>query len=178
MRRIAFMQKETSGNAIQDLQTLIAQLKQERGELRVRIHLARCGIREEWEKSETIWRRLHAISGASRDNARQLSQELKDSYVRIYRGLLTKSCLLLEQLNHIGQPTDAAALHDLKRQVVAELSATRLRLEKLGGAESPHALPEENPVCACLKCKSDRDERPLDLAQTLVESVNTIVQAR
>lgn len=174
MRQTAFMQKEAPGNASQDLQTLITQLKQERGELRVRIHLARCGIREEWEKSEAKWRRLHATGSASRDNARQLAQELKDSYVRIYRGLLTKSCLLLEQLNHIGQHTDAAALHDLKRQVVAELSATRLRLEKLGGAESLHALPEERPVCACLKCRRDRGKRPFDLNQILTEPVNTV----
>lgn len=164
------MQRETTIDATLELQTLIAQLKQERGELRVKIHLFRCGIQQEWIRAETKWRNLCDLNGVPGADARRLARELKEFYIRIYQGLLAKSCLLLDRLCRIGQETDAATLQNLKRQAAAELEAIRFRLETLGGTQSLRFPAEAEPVCACLQCRRERGEQPVDLQRVLTEA--------
>jgi hypothetical protein len=161
------MRNETEDGA-HEIRALIARLEQERDMLKARVRVLRCGIQGEWEKAEAQWRRLRAANRG--DSAWQLAQDLKNSYVRIYRGLLLKSGLLLDRLKHIGQKTDAASLQNLKRQAVAELTAIRLRLEMLGGPESLHFPPDEAPLCACLKCKQEMGGRPFDPDLLLAEA--------
>lgn len=167
---IVFMQRETTIDATLELQTLIAQLKQERAGLRVKIHLFRCGIQQEWNRAETKWRNLCGPNGVPDDTAWRLARELKDFYIRIYQGLLAKSCLLLDRLNRIRQESDAAALQNLKRQTASELEALRLRLETLGGAQSLCLPTEAAPVCACLQCRHKRGKQPVDLDRMLIEA--------
>jgi hypothetical protein len=129
------MEKEQLADEFRNFFALVTDLRQERGDLKLKIHLARCGIQKEWEKSESKWKSLQAASNHSPDTARQLARELKDIYIRIYRGLLVKSSNLLRQLDAIGQaakPEDTTQLKTLKIQVADEVVAIRLKLENLG----------------------------------------------
>lgn len=164
------MQTETPIHATRELQALIAQLKQERGELRVKIHLFHCGIQQEWNKAETKWRGLCGLNGVPDDDALRLARDLKNFYIRIYQWLLTKHCLLLDRLNRIRRESDAAVLQTLQRQAAAELETIRLRLEALGGAQSLRLPAETNLVCACLQCRQEKGERPVDLDRMLAEA--------
>jgi hypothetical protein len=160
------MEKQQLADDFRDFFALVADLRQERGELKLKMHLTRCGIQQEWEKSESKWQRLQAAKDFSSDSTRQLAQEVKDSYIRIYRGLLMKSSKFLAQLNGIGQsaePEKNAQLEILKRQVVEEGKAISRKFATLGAAASTTA--EEEPVCACLKCRQDTGKQPLNPGQ-------------
>jgi glycerate-2-kinase len=82
----------------EDIRELIAEVGKERGELELKIYLAKAEARDEWEKAESKWQELKTkadslgteIKSASRDvgaAARALAQELKRSYIRIQRQL-------------------------------------------------------------------------------------------
>lgn len=75
-------------------QDLMERLKQQRDELRLKMHLARADARDEWDELETKWERLkermRAASGEASDAkgdigaaARELAAEIKKGYERI-----------------------------------------------------------------------------------------------
>lgn len=77
-----------------DYQRLVQQLKTERDELNVRMHLAGAELRDEWAELEKRWDRLQArgkqLKTATGESAeeigaatRQLGEELKAGYRRI-----------------------------------------------------------------------------------------------
>jgi hypothetical protein len=162
------MKKETAGNSCDELSSLRALLKRERDGLKAKIHLARCGIQKEWGKAETKWQLLNGIGVPG--NLQRVAEELKQSYIRINRGLLAKNCKLLDGLNHIKQGDKPATLQNLKRQVASEMTALRLSLETLGGTESIRFRPEDEPVCACLKCQQDAGAQPFNLDEILASA--------
>lgn len=81
-----------------EIEELVKELKEDRDELHLQIHLAKADARDEWEKAEKKWRTLKkkvetaAREGkaASRDvgaAAKLLVDELKEAYTRIRRKL-------------------------------------------------------------------------------------------
>jgi hypothetical protein len=149
------MEKRNSIDGFINVDALMAQLRKDRQELKLRMHLARCCIRKDWEKAEQKWQRLQATGNHSLDATRQLAQELKKIYILIYRSLLIKSQQLLENVDNVIQETqrgETTALMTLKRQSIMELQTMRLNLEALAGAEPElfKSLKAE-PLCACLK---------------------------
>lgn len=77
---------------------LIERLRRERDELRVRMHLARLELREEWDELERKWDAVRARSGSALREAREAGKEvgltvasllgeIRDGYKRI-RGAL------------------------------------------------------------------------------------------
>ncbi|HEX5056461.1 MAG TPA: hypothetical protein VFX02_08175 [Gammaproteobacteria bacterium] len=158
------MKKETAGGGCDDLASVLALLKRERDGLKLKIHLARCGIQKEWEKAETKWQFLNGIN--TPDNILR-AEELKQSYIRICHGLLAKNRKLLDQLNHIEQGDGPVTLQNLKRQVASEMATLRLSLETLGGTESIPFQTAGEPVCACLKCQQAAGAQPFNLDEIL-----------
>lgn len=55
---------------------LIQKLRTERDELRVRMHLARAELREEWEGLEKKWERLESRLGQAGEEAREASRDV------------------------------------------------------------------------------------------------------
>ena len=81
-----------------DVKKLVETLKQQRDELKVKLHLAKAEAGDEWEKAEKKWEHLKAktrllgteAGDASKDigsAAKQLAKEIKHGYDRI-RNLL------------------------------------------------------------------------------------------
>ena len=81
-----------------DVKKLVETLKQQRDELKVKLHLAKAEAGDEWEKAEKKWEQLKAktrvlgteAGDASKDigaAAKQLAKEIKHGYDRI-RNLL------------------------------------------------------------------------------------------
>lgn len=81
-----------------ELRDLFEELKEERDELRVKIHLAKAEARDEWDKAEKQWQQLKKKAAlaakegksASKDvgaAAKLLVDELKQAYTRIRRQL-------------------------------------------------------------------------------------------
>ncbi len=82
----------------EDLTRLLETLKQERDELRVKMHLAKLEVQEEWEKAEKQWESFKAkaekVLEDSKEKAEELAEsakvvgeELKNAYVRIRQRL-------------------------------------------------------------------------------------------
>lgn len=81
-----------------DLKDLFETLKQERDELRVKVHLGKAEIKEEWDDIEDKWDKLRGKAGVVFDQASDASQdvtaaaklmlgEIRDGYKRIRRTL-------------------------------------------------------------------------------------------
>lgn len=79
-------------------QDLINSIKEERDELRVKIHLAGMEVRDEWEEVERKWEHLqaraHDLNKAGGKSAHEvgeafatLGNELKETYRRLRRAL-------------------------------------------------------------------------------------------
>lgn len=77
-----------------DMKKFVETLKQQRDELKVKLHLAKAEAADEWEKAEKKWGQLKAktrvlgteAGGASKDigaAAKQLAKEIKHGYDRI-----------------------------------------------------------------------------------------------
>ena len=82
----------------EDIEEMLAKLKEERDELRVKLHLAKMESSEEWQKLERKWSKLEAkakkmggaaaeSSGDVRAAAQLLGQELKAGFNRIAKQL-------------------------------------------------------------------------------------------
>jgi SMC interacting uncharacterized protein involved in chromosome segregation len=82
----------------EDLTRLLETLKQERDELRVKMHLAKLEVQEEWEKAEKQWESFKAkaekvledsreIAEELAESAKVVGEELKNAYVRIRQRL-------------------------------------------------------------------------------------------
>lgn len=80
------------------IEDLVNELKEDRDELRLQIHLAKADARDEWEKAEKKWRTLKKkVETAAREGraaskdvgaaAKLLVNELKEAYIRIRRKL-------------------------------------------------------------------------------------------
>ncbi len=85
-------------NIQESYKDVIAALRQERDELRVRIHLANMEIHDEWEQIERKWEHLqskgHDLSEATGKSAHEIGEafsilggELKEAYRRLKRAL-------------------------------------------------------------------------------------------
>ena len=85
-----------------DIQAVVALLKTERDDLKVRVHLAKAEAREEWEELEKKWSHLkdktarvsHTATDASKDIAAAteiLAEELKHGYQRIRAAVKSQS---------------------------------------------------------------------------------------
>ena len=81
-----------------DLENLIATLKQQRDELSLKIHLAKADVRDEWHTLENHWQEIRAKCDATRKDATQTVEavasalelaveEIKRGYERIRRSL-------------------------------------------------------------------------------------------
>lgn len=81
-----------------EIRDLMEEINEERGELELKIYLARAEVRDEWEKAEKKWHELKSkadllgneVKEASKDvgaAAKSLAQELKHAYTRIHRQL-------------------------------------------------------------------------------------------
>jgi hypothetical protein len=154
------METQKSADDFVDCRALITQLGMYRHELKVRMHLARCCIRKDWDNAEKKWQRLQATGDHSPEHTRQATQELKQMYILIYRSLLLKSRQLLESVDNIIQETktnETATLTTLKRQSAMELQAIQLSFEALAGTE-PDFLKtlEGESLCSCLKPRPEK----------------------
>ncbi len=80
--------------AREELAATLARLRTERDELRLKMHLARAEVRDEWEKVESKWAHLEykapavasAAGAATRDvasAAKLLGEEIRHAYQRI-----------------------------------------------------------------------------------------------
>jgi len=80
--------------AREDLAAALAKLRTERDELRLKMHLARAEVRDEWEKVESKWAHLEhkapdvasTAGAATRDvasAAKLLGEEIRHAYQRI-----------------------------------------------------------------------------------------------
>jgi hypothetical protein len=149
------MENQKSADDTLDCRALITQLGMHRHELKVRMHLARCCIRKDWDNAEKKWQRLQATGDHSPEYARLAAQELKQMYILIYRSLLAKSRQLLESVDNIIQEAkcgEAATLTTLKRQSTMELQAIQLSFEALAGTELELLKTlEGESLCSCLK---------------------------
>lgn len=94
--------KMTTTNLVQkaehEIQDLVKELKEERDELRLQIHLAKAEALDEWDKTEKKWRELKKkVESATKEGkaasiniaaaAKLLVNELKEAYTRIRREL-------------------------------------------------------------------------------------------
>jgi len=61
---------------IPDVNTLIDDLKQQRDEIRVRLHLAKAEAKEEWERLETKWEHVRGKMGVVGREAGKTAQEV------------------------------------------------------------------------------------------------------
>jgi hypothetical protein len=61
---------------IPDVNTLIDDLKQQRDEIRVRLHLAKAEAKEEWERLETTWDHVRGKMGVVGREAGKTAQEV------------------------------------------------------------------------------------------------------
>jgi hypothetical protein len=82
----------------EEIHELMDEIKKERGELELKMHLAKAEVRDEWDKAEKQWHEFKAkadllakeareASGDVGKAAKSLAQELKIAYKRIYRQL-------------------------------------------------------------------------------------------
>jgi predicted nucleic acid-binding Zn-ribbon protein len=80
------------------LEELVGQLRQERDELRVRAHLLKAELRDEWEQVERKWEHIEPKLEHLRDSTResageigaaasQLGEEIANAYRRIRKSL-------------------------------------------------------------------------------------------
>ena len=80
------------------LEQAIAQLRQERDELRVRAHLLKAEMRDEWDEVERKWEhlepKLERLAASARESAGdigaatgQLGEEITNAYRRIRKAL-------------------------------------------------------------------------------------------
>ena len=80
------------------LEQMMAQLQQERDELRVRAHLLKAELRQEWDEVERKWQQIEPKLARLRDGAResageigaaasQLGEEIANAYRRIRKAL-------------------------------------------------------------------------------------------
>ena len=58
----------------------VAKLRQERDELRVRMHLAKAEVRDEWDELERKWSRLEARVKAAREETREASRDVGSAF--------------------------------------------------------------------------------------------------
>lgn len=83
---------------IMDMDELVSSLRTQRDELRVRLHLMKAEVRDEFEDLETQWNhlesRLSRAADASKDSAgevgaaaKQLAEEIGAAYARIKKAL-------------------------------------------------------------------------------------------
>jgi hypothetical protein len=81
-----------------EIHELMDEIKKERGELELKMYLAKAEVRDEWEKAEKKWHEFKAqadllakeareASGDVSKAAKSLAQELKSAYKRIYHQL-------------------------------------------------------------------------------------------
>ncbi len=81
-----------------DMSKLIDEIKQERDEILLKVHLGKAEIRDEWEKVEEKWQNLkhkaeqvgHEAKEVSKDVAAAtnlLGKEIKEGYQRIRKSL-------------------------------------------------------------------------------------------
>ena len=61
---------------IPDVNSLIDDLKQQRDEIRVRLHLAKAEAKEEWERLETKWEHVRGKMGVVGREAGKTAQEV------------------------------------------------------------------------------------------------------
>ena len=61
---------------IPDVSTLIDDLKQQRDEIRVRLHLAKAEAKEEWERLETKWEHVRGKMGVVGREAGKTAQDV------------------------------------------------------------------------------------------------------
>ncbi len=84
--------------AREEMSALLAKLRTERDELRLRMHLARAEVRDEWEKVERKWAHIEqkapdvatSAGAATRDvaaAAKLLGEEIRHGYQRIREAL-------------------------------------------------------------------------------------------
>jgi hypothetical protein len=57
-------------------QQILDKLRQERDELRVRLHLGKAELKDEWEALEKKWERLEARMAEAAEGARETSREV------------------------------------------------------------------------------------------------------
>jgi predicted nucleic acid-binding Zn-ribbon protein len=85
---------QMSNEAQKKLEELLAQLRQERDELRVRAHLLKAELKQEWDEVERKWDQVELRLGRVGDSAResageigaatsQLGEEIANAYRRI-----------------------------------------------------------------------------------------------
>lgn len=81
-----------------ELNNLSETIRQRRDEARVRLHLAREDVKDEWDDMEVHWERFRQklddiwedageVSDETRTTARKMGDELKDGYERIRKRL-------------------------------------------------------------------------------------------
>jgi uncharacterized coiled-coil DUF342 family protein len=86
------------GYAMHDLKNLIDDLKQQRDEINVQLHLAKAEVRDEWDKLEPKWEevkgKMVTVSEAAGQAAESvtaaaglLADEIKEGYDRIKKAL-------------------------------------------------------------------------------------------
>ncbi|MGV7227992.1 MAG: hypothetical protein ACQ9IQ_04955 [Nitrospirales bacterium] len=86
------------GYAMHDLKNLIDDLKQQRDEINVKLHLAKAEVRDEWDKLEPKWEevkgKMTTVSEAAGQAAESvtaaaglLADEIKEGYDRIKKAL-------------------------------------------------------------------------------------------
>ena len=86
------------GYTFEDLKKLIDGLTRQRDELKVKLHLAKADIRDEWDKQETKWEEMRGKMAALSDEGEKsvesitsaaglLAEEIKKGYERIRRAL-------------------------------------------------------------------------------------------
>jgi len=80
------------------LEQMLAQLRQERDELRVRAHLLKAEVKQEWDEVERKWEqvefKLERVGQGARESAgdigaatKQLGEEIANAYRRIRKAL-------------------------------------------------------------------------------------------
>jgi len=62
-----------------ELNDLLENLKQERDELKVKMHLAKLDIQEEWDKAEKKWPEFKAKAEEILDGTKDMADEVVDS---------------------------------------------------------------------------------------------------
>ncbi len=67
------------GSGREKLDEVVAKLREERDELRVRIHLGTMEAKQEWEELEKKWQRFESRVGQAKDEAVEKSREVGES---------------------------------------------------------------------------------------------------
>ncbi len=98
-----------------NLERVLEKLRQERDELRVRMHLAGLELKEEWEKLEQQWDHfepraeaaIREATGTATEAVERLGEELRQAYHRVREQLQSRE--------EAGEQSDSAGLERTRR---------------------------------------------------------------